>query len=250
MHDSHCHLDLYKDPYEVAVETERAQITTIAVTNLPSAYYAARPHMSQFRYLKLAVGFHPLLVAEHTRHERQQFMQAFHEAQFVGEVGLDFSRHGKDTKEEQIGSFRFVLELLRQNPKFITLHSRQAEATVLELLGNYNVHPVVFHWYSGGFTIMDEIVARGHFFSINHAMIRSKRGQEIISRIPKTQLLTETDGPFIKLGDSPALPADIGVIHSYLAQLWEKSVDFVEELLEQNLVKCFEMTGLSLDEQF
>lgn len=247
MHDSHCHLDLYEDPNKIAVSTERAQIFTVAVTNLPSAYYAARPHMRPFRYLKLAVGLHPLLAAEHTLQQKQQFLRAFNETHFVGEVGLDFSRDGKDTKQQQIASFRFVLGLLRQKPKFITLHSRRAEATVLELLNEYNVHPVIFHWYSGALTVLDEIVARGHFFSINHAMIRSNRGQQIINRIPKTQLLTETDGPFIKLGSSPAVPANVGSIHQYLADLRKESVDLIEKQLDHNFAKCLEMVGVSFN---
>lgn len=248
MHDAHCHLDLYEDPYEVAVSTERAQIATIAVTNLPSAYYAARPHMRPFRYLKLAVGLHPLLATEHTAQERRKFEQAFQETDFIGEVGLDFSRHGKSTKAQQIDSFRFVLELLRQTPKFVTLHSRQAEATVLELLDEYNIQPVVFHWYSGGLTVLDRIMEQGHFLSINHAMLRSKRGRQIVSRIPRIQLLTETDGPFIKVGHSPAVPENVTSICDQLASLWNQPAKSVEEQLAKNLQRLSEMVGIKLSE--
>ena len=133
MHDTHCHLDLYPDPYQVALATENAGITTIAVTNLPSAYFAAKPHMHRFRSLKLAVGLHPLLAQEHTRQQKQLFQDGIHETRFVGEVGLDFSRQGIETKDKQLESFQFILELLHNTKRFITLHSRRAETSVIEL---------------------------------------------------------------------------------------------------------------------
>jgi TatD DNase family protein len=250
MHDCHCHLDLYHDPRIVAASAERARVHTVAVSNLPSAYYAARAHMRPFRYLRLCVGLHPLVANEHTPQERQRFLRAFDETHFVGEVGLDFSRYGKASKEKQIASFRFILGLLRQKPKFVTLHSRRAEATAVELLDEYRVHPVVFHWYSGSLRVLGEIITRGHFVSINHAMIRSKSGQQIINRIPKAQVLTETDGPFIRAEHAPAVPTDIGTIHKYLANLWKIPTSSVEERLDQNLGKCLRMTGASLTECF
>lgn len=238
IYDTHCHLDLYPDPYQVASATEMAGVTTIAVTNLPSAYFAAKPHMRRFRSLKLAIGLHPLLANEHSSQEKQLFQNGFQETRFVGEVGLDFSRQGIDTKVKQIESFRFVLQQLKGIKRFVTLHSRRAEATVLELLNEYHVGPVVFHWYSGSLKTLESIVAAGHFFSINTSMITSKNGQKIISHVPKTRILTETDGPFIKRNKKPVVPTDVCYIHDYLSELWEVGLPQVKSQLEKNLVHC------------
>lgn len=237
IHDTHCHLDLYPDPYQVASITEKAGITTIAVTNLPSAYFVAKPHMRQFRLLKLAIGLHPLLANEHTSHEKQLFINALRETLFVGEIGLDYSKHGIETKEKQLKTFQFILEQLSGKKRFITLHSRQAESTVLDLLTEYQINPVVFHWYSGPIKTIDVVARKGHYFSVNTSMIKSKNGQAVVERIPKERLLTETDGPFIKVGNKPAIPTDVKYIHHHLSKLWNCGLDDIQNQLNENFVR-------------
>jgi TatD DNase family protein len=238
MYDTHCHLDLYPDPYQVASATEMAGVTTIAVTNLPSAYFAAKPHMHRFRSLKLAIGLHPLLVNEHSSQEKQLFQDGLRETRFVGEVGLDFSRQGMATKAKQIESFRFVLQQLKDTKRFVTLHSRRAEDTVLELLNEYHVRPVVFHWYSGSLKILEDIATAGHYFSVNTSMLTSKSGQKIIKHIPETQILTETDGPFIKFNKRAVVPTDVIHIHDYLSGLWKIELPQVKKRLGKNFICC------------
>ncbi len=233
MHDTHCHIDLYSDPYEVAISTERHHVTTVAVTNLPSAYYAAKPHMQQFTYLKLAVGMHPLLIQNHTAKEKQLFQQAFSETHYIGEIGLDFSKQGVN-QTQQIESFQFVLSLLQQEQRFVTLHSRCAEAVTWQLINEYNIQPVIFHWYSGPLRLLDNIIKDGHYFSVNPAMIHSKNGQRIIGHIPMERLLTESDGPFVKVNSHPIVPRDVRLVSEYLANQWNVPSDTVVEQLDRN----------------
>ena len=241
IHDTHCHLDLYPDPYQVATATEKAKVTTIAVTNLPSAYFAAKPHMRHFRLLKLAVGLHPLLAEEHSSQEKQLLIDGLQECRFVGEIGLDYSKHGIESKGKQLESFRFVLTQLQNVKRFVTLHSRRAEAAVLDLLTEYQIGPVVFHWYSGPVTILDSIVEAGHYFSANTSMINSKNGKKIIERVPRERLLTETDGPFIKIDNKPVVPSDVTFIHRYLSEAWNCDLTEVQIQLDKNFVRCLRL---------
>lgn len=235
MHDTHCHIDLYKDPYDVANSTERAKISTIAVTNLPSAYFSALPHMRGFSQLRLAVGLHPLLSEHHTEEEKQLFKQALHETQYVGEIGLDFSKEGIASKEVQISSFRFVLALLQAQPKIVTLHSHRAESEVLELLTEFQVKPVIFHWFSGSVKVLEKVIEAGHYCSVNPAMIRSAYGQKVIGCIAKERLLIESDGPFVSISKRPAVPSDGKLVHQYLSAHWDLSMTEVETQLTTNL---------------
>lgn len=242
MHDAHCHIDLYPDPYEIAIFTEQQRVATIAVTNLPSAYYAAELHMQQFNYLKLAVGMHPLLVQNHTAKEKQLFQQAFWETHYIGEIGLDFSRQGVN-KAQQIESLKFVLSLLQQERRFVTLHSRGAEAITLQLLNEYNIQPVIFHWYSGPLKLLDNIIENGHYFSVNAAMIHSKNGQCIIGRIPTERLLAESDGPFVKVNSHPVVPCDVRLVSEYLADHWSIPCDTAVERLDRNFTTYANSVG-------
>lgn len=117
MIDAHCHLDAYPDPYRTALAVERSRVLTIAVTNLPSAFEAAYPHVRGLRYIRLAIGLHPLFAERHGA-ERRRFVAALDHTSYVGEVGLDFSREGLPTRDQQLASFRFVLEQVRRRPKW------------------------------------------------------------------------------------------------------------------------------------
>lgn len=220
MIDTHCHVDLYPHPTAIAQASDKAGVGTIVVTNLPSAYEKAAPHIRQFKKLRLALGLHPLVAEQHAR-ERKKFASLVEGAFYIGEVGLDFSPQGYATRDIQVESFRFVLEKLAGAPKFITLHSRRAEAQVLEMLAEAGRSPVVFHWYSGTLKNLNAAVEAGHYFSVNPAMAVSPNGQKIIAALPPERVLTETDGPFVKVGNRTAVPSDVRVVEEYLAGVWD-----------------------------
>lgn len=220
MLDAHCHIDLYQRPTDVADQADRAGVLTIVVTNLPSAFDKSRPHVKQFKHLRLALGLHPLMAAHHLA-ERQRFRELVEQTSYIGEVGLDFSREGIETKDIQVESFRFVLRALRGKPKFITLHSRRAEAEVLDILEEEGRAPVVFHWYSGSLANLKRALDLGHFFSVNPAMFDSPNGRKIIAVLPPERVLTESDGPFVKVRGRAAMPADVAFAEEGLASLWK-----------------------------
>jgi len=236
MIDTHCHVDLYPRPTDVADAADRAGVLTIIVTNLPSAFERAYPFVQPFSNVRLALGLHPLVAAQHPA-ERSRFQSLVSKTSYIGEVGLDFSRAGYSTKEIQIESFQFVLETLRGKPKFITLHSRQAESTVIDLLEEEDRSPVVFHWYSGTLTVLNRALKQGHYFSINPAMVVSPNGQKIIANLPPERVLTETDGPFVKINGKPAIPSDVSLVEEYLSTLWNMERRVVKAQIKENFLK-------------
>ncbi|MGH9644927.1 MAG: Qat anti-phage system TatD family nuclease QatD [Terriglobales bacterium] len=233
MLDCHCHVDLYPDPPAVADRAEAAGAFTILVTNLPSAYEKLQPHIHGRRRMRLALGLHPLLAEQHI-HEREKFRSLARETSFIGEVGLDFSRDGRPTTEIQLESFVFLLRTLAQQPKFITVHSRRAEKEVLRLLKQEARSPVVFHWYTGPLTTLKDAISDGHYFSINPAMLLGQNGQRIIAGIPRDRILTETDGPFVKIGTRAAEPKDIRLVEDGLARMWGISPVEVRYVVAEN----------------
>ena len=108
MIDTHCHVDLYANPSEVAARADRAGVLTVIFTNLPSALEKAYPHIRSFRKMRLSLGLHPLLAEQHIR-EKARFRALIDRTSIIGEFVLDFSPAGYATKDLQIESFRFVL---------------------------------------------------------------------------------------------------------------------------------------------
>jgi TatD DNase family protein len=217
--DTHCHLEAFADPQAAATEADKHRVITVAVTSTPKVFVALRNTFHGHRYVRLALGLHPLLAAQH-RSQMASFRSLIEETSFVGEVGLDFSREGRETREGQEAVFAEVLLGLRDSPKFATVHSRGAEARVLEMLDKAGSEPVVFHWFSGSLKQLERALAAGHRFSVNPPMLRSRRGRELVTAMPRDRVMTETDAPYARVGSRPAQPWDVALVIRDLAALW------------------------------
>ena len=193
--DTHCHFDMIPNPERYIREREVAGNIVIGMTNLPSHFQMGVEHVKTLRYVRLALGMHPLLAKEGQK-ELALFRRYVDQTSYIGELGLDFSRVGYSTRDLQIRMLRDVLSVLKGKKKIISVHSRRAENELLELLTDYDIKNVIFHWYTGPVGLIDKILDRGYYFSVNEAMCLSKNGQAILKKIPKERILTETDAPY------------------------------------------------------
>jgi TatD DNase family protein len=233
MVDAHCHIDLYPNPLEIAIECERLGIYTICVTNLPSHFIQGKRHLQNFKRVRIAIGMHPLYTARHSQ-EYDLFNEFLEQTSYVGEIGLDFSKEGVATKTEQIKCFEFVLGHVANKSKILSLHSRGAEKEVLNYLCEFDISSAIFHWYSGPISLINEIVTGGFMFSVNSAMTKSKKGQEIIKNIPLSHLLTESDGPFIKVGNKIGKPSDLEGVEDAISKIHKVQRSIVTESISNN----------------
>ena len=208
MIDTHCHFDIMSNPEAYIYAKEVVGDIVIGMTNLPSHFCIGEPHLRSFKHVRLALGLHPLLAAD-KKNELQMFKNNIEKTSYIGEIGLDFSKSGISTKEIQISVLRKILSDLKGKKKIVSVHSRKAERELLDLLCEYDIKNVIFHWYSGPIGLIPSILSCGYYFSINESMTLSKNGQKIIENIPKTRILTETDAPYNS-------KTDIGNVLTYL----------------------------------
>lgn len=195
MIDTHCHFDMMPKPEAYIRQRELAGDIVIGMTNLPSHFQMGQPHLRGYKHVRLALGMHPLLAAE-SKKEIPLFKRLVDQTSYIGEIGLDFSKDGYTTKDEQIAVLRELLSAIRGKKKIVSVHSRKAEKELLALLCEYEIENVIFHWYSGSVDLIPAILAQGYYFSVNEAMCLSKNGRAIIEKIPRERLLTETDAPY------------------------------------------------------
>lgn len=193
--DTHCHFDMMPNPEGYISAKEKAGDIVIGMTNLPSHFKIGQSHLIGYKHIRLALGLHPLLAAEN-RKELTLFKRLVDQTSYIGEIGLDFSREGIVTKNEQISVLREVLATIKGKKKIVSVHSRNAEKELLDMLCEFEIKNVIFHWYSGPVDLIPSIIERGFYFSINESMCRSKNGQFIIGKIPREKILTETDAPY------------------------------------------------------
>jgi len=193
LYDTHFHLDLQKDRSAVIREIEQNQIYTIAVTNLPDLYRKEIREIKS-KYIRLALGLHPELVHQYNNQIRLMW-DLLPETRYIGEVGLDFV--DITHQQEQVAFFRELIERCRYDEKkLITIHSRRAVSKVLEIVGhNFQFKPIL-HWFTGNREELQEAVGRGCYFSVNGAMLESKRFLDMLPIIPPDRIILETDSPF------------------------------------------------------
>lgn len=218
--DTHFHLDLQKNPLAVVSDCEAHAIYTIAVTNAPSVFSHTQKIVSGTKYMRAALGLHPELVATHGR-ELPEMLRMMNQTRYVGEVGLDYVTTDADLRTEQRRVFEATLARCAElGGRVITVHSRRAASDVLACIGTSFPGTVILHWFSGAIRDLRAALNAGCYFSVNPAMLRSERGRSLISQMPRTRVLTETDGPFVEVEGRRAIPAD--AIHAVrgLAELW------------------------------
>lgn len=235
--DTHCHVDLYPDPVGLVREAERRGIYTIAVTNTPSVFPATAAIVKGCRYVRPALGLHPQLAAER-RGELPLFEEHLSKTRYVGEVGLDYVTPDRANRTHQRRVFEAILDQCDgAGDKVLTVHSRRAEADVVDAIGEDFSGTVILHWYSGSLRTLKLGVERGLYFSVNPAMAGGKRFLSILDRIPRDRLLLETDGPFVSVGGRPAVPPDVQTVVDRIAEAWAEPTASVRSCLFDNLAR-------------
>lgn len=238
--DIHCHVDLFENPRRVLCQAEEQNIGVIAVTNAPSVFEYTAKITTATRYAQPALGLHPQLIEERAT-ELELMLRLLHRTRFIGEIGLDYTNSRSEMRRRQRKIFAIILEHCEAaGDKILIVHSRRSAVDVMSAIGARFPCTIILHWYSGPRNVMDRAIENGFYFSVNPAMIRSKRGDEIIRTLPRDRVLTETDGPFVSVGSNSAVPLDVTKVITKLAVLWGKSEEETRRLIMRNYIRCLD----------
>ena len=236
--DFHCHLDLYPDPATAIAETDAADIYALTVTTTPRAWPRNLSLTRHAHRVRVALGLHPQLVTQHAD-EISLWEKYLPDAQYVGEVGLDAGPRFYKSLDLQKEIFERILkQCASSGGKILTLHSVRAANTVLDMVETHlppSRGKVVLHWFSGSKAEARRAVELGCYFSVNAVMLASARGRTLVADLPDDRLLTETDGPFTRVGDRPSRPKDVSHVVEQLAILRLASPSILAETVLSNL---------------
>jgi TatD DNase family protein len=219
--DTHCHVDAYDDPMAVLDDARRNEIDVVAVTEDPGRFRLLRTRLGRRPGVHLAIGLHPLRAADTATADLARLLRLLPQADWIGEIGLDFSRVGATTRHQQLRVFDALLaepSVLRHP---LTVHSRAAERETIRRLLQVKARAVL-HWYTGPLAAAEEAISGGLWFSVNPSMVRSTRGPSLLAMLPPARVLLETDGPFARVGSRPARPSDIPAVLSHLSGIWKQ----------------------------
>ncbi|MGI6747222.1 MAG: TatD family hydrolase [Anaerovoracaceae bacterium] len=232
--DFHVHIDYYKDFYEKYNYYNNNRIYALGVTNLPEIYEKCISSFKKSKFVQFALGYNPQFAGT-DKFNKRIFDKYFDTTKYIGEVGLDFSRDFVIHKAEQIEVFDYIAQRAGQHNKILSIHSRNAEVDVINILKKHKVKFAVFHWYTGKIEKVKDIVDMGYYFSVNSKMLQSKRGLTIIKNIPFDRILIETDGPFTDFRKQMITPDKLPEVYSTFEQVL--NIRGFEEVVFSNLKK-------------
>lgn len=235
MIDFHCHLDLYKNPLAVLNEVNHRKVEVLAVTTSPRAYLKTSQYFNNFNNVRVALGFHPELVANR-QNEIDLFMEQIAKCRYIGEVGIDGTSRNRDSYLEQKNFFYAALcEAEKCQGRILSIHSRCAVKDVLECIDkSLNKNVPILHWFTGNMQELQKALSLGCWFTINPKMCSSKSGRNIIMQLPLNKILPETDAPFTEKKGMAYMPWDTEVME-YIAIQHGLSIIEVKKQMEKNL---------------
>ena len=208
--DIHCHLDALSNPQAAVSSAEEAGVSLILTNGL---HYennkAALLLQEQFSVVKAALGLYPndavTLSDEQLSLVYDQIRD--HNPVAIGEIGLDYY-HDATQKERMKSVFTEVLALAEELKKPVLVHSRKAEADVLDALSSFSV-VANLHCFGGSLKLARRGIDAGHYFSLPTSVVRATHFQRLSQEVPADRLLSETDAPWMSPNDLPNEPANV-----------------------------------------
>ncbi len=163
----------------------------------------------------------------------------------IGEIGLDY-HWDEPARDVQKKWFIRQIALAREVKLPIIVHSRDAAKDTLDIITQENAKDVggIIHCFSYPKEIAKSYIDMGFYIGVGGVITfkNGKRLREVVEYAPLSQIVTETDSPYMapvpnrgKRNSSEYLPS----IVEQIAQIKGVTVGEVEEVTYNNAVKLF-----------
>jgi TatD DNase family protein len=222
--DSHCHLNykgLAEQQPEILARARGAGVTAMLnISTRESEWDEIVATAEREPDVWASIGIHPHEADQHPDVDTAKLLDraAHPRVVGIGESGLDYYYEHSDRVKQQ-ASFRAHIAASRETGLPIIVHTRDAEADTLDILGDEmgkGAYPGVIHCFTASGAFADRALELGFYISISGIVTfkNAKDLQKTAARLPIERLLVETDAPFLapvphrgKTGE-PAFVAD------------------------------------------
>jgi TatD DNase family protein len=244
--DVHCHIDMLENLDKVVARAKKKGIEVIVTNGVnPESNREVMELSRKFKEVKFSAGMYPidaLALTEKGIEEEIKFIRKNKDKIIaIGEVGLDLKHDTRNkgfTRQKKIFT-RFV-NLAIELDKPLIVHSRKAEQETIELLEKLNAKKVNMHCFSGRLNLADRIVGNGWYLSIPANVKFSEHFQKITHRVPITNLLCETDSPYLHPDkDFPNEPHNVVISYKKIAEIKSLELRDVEKEIGKNFKRLF-----------
>jgi TatD DNase family protein len=250
--DSHCHLN-YKGLAErqgeaLARARERGVTAMLNIATRESEWDAVLAVAEANADVWASVGIHPHDADGHPDVDTAKLVErAAHPRVIgIGETGLDYY-YDKSDRGRQRDSFRRHIHAAQQSGLPIIVHTREAEADTLALLGEEMgraPYAGVIHCFTASDDFARGALDLGLYISISGIVtFRNAADLQATARwLPQERLLVETDAPFlapVPHRGKPGEPAFVADTLAFLAELRSEDRDALAAATSENFYRLF-----------
>jgi len=246
--DVHCHLDDPQFSTDLPQTIQRAKDAGVVaiITNALElkAYGPLLTLAKKYDIVKVALGIYPDNARDQSDDETKKALDFIknHKDEIVaiGEIGLDF-KYTTDIagKEKQKEVFLEQLRLAKKLEKPVIIHTRGAEEESLQILAEERQEDVILHCFCGTEIQVEFAKEHGFFFSIPVRAKSSKAFQRIIEIVPISNLLTETDAPYLHYKQERNEPANVATTIEVIAKIKGMDQTEIANIILANYIKLF-----------
>ena len=236
--DTHCHLDEYEDIDNI-INFDGFMITSGCDRKSNKKVLEL---VKKYDNIYGTLGIHPECVDD-VLDDDFKFIEdniANKKIVGIGEIGLDYHYDDYD-KEKQIIVFKKQLDIAAKYNLPVVVHSRDAIADTYNILKEYNIKGCI-HCFSSSLEMAREFIKLGYKIGIGGVVTfkNGKRIQEIVKNIDLSNILIETDSPY--LSPEPFRgrrnePKNVYYVALKISELKNKDISYVLDVTSNN-AKC------------
>jgi TatD DNase family protein len=205
--DTHCHVDFkeYNKNREEVMSRAKSKLTAIinSGASLGGNRRTLKLQEEYDGFLYSTLGFHPSNASKADSAVIKQALDEINDninfAKGIGETGLDFTDiTDVNARKRQEKLFKIFIKLSEEYELPLIVHARDAEENALSIIKkSTSLNDVVFHCYGGNLKTAELIVEEGYYISLSTIVCFSEHHQNLAELIPLTNILTETDSPYL-----------------------------------------------------
>jgi TatD DNase family protein len=245
-----------KDRADVIARAKQVSVSAMLVTgtNIAESQQAISLCQQYPNYLYATAGVHP----HDADHVDKNYLENLYQlaqnncVRAIGECGLDFNRNFSTPKNQQ-RVFSEQVKLAQQLKLPLFLHQREAFEPWFDILKPHvgNIPALVAHCFTGSKYELLQCLDAGMYIGITGWVCDERRGQElrdIVPLIPLTQLLIETDAPYLTprtIRPKPKSSRNEPSYLPYVVNMLAKLIGCSElELIEQTTINSHKVFNL------
>ena len=201
--DTHCHLDMEefdKDRDEVINRSLEGGVEAIVIPSTKKSDYERERKISEaYPIIFYMVGVHPhdAKTADHESYELALEHLKNERCVGVGEIGLDYhyNHSPKDIQKEVFANF---LDIAKEQDVPVSIHCREAEDDLIDILISKKGVKGVIHCFSGSEKLLETGLKLGLFFGIGGILtFKNSHLKDVIHKVPLEFVVFETDAPYL-----------------------------------------------------